>query len=298
MRGDATRDVVVVRDRVEQALRRVMVRTERLAATPDRNGMLRVASTGACGVETQDVRAFVGVDAVTRAMPDIPSVVEYWKSAPYLVNFMDEYKIKREIRARWTRGDARLVPTLQGPHMLDADGVETYGEIDPQHPRTRWLLESLDAEGAFDRLWMPPALPQTELGGAYRDAGAATKRLIFSGWAVAPKAVTGLVSYEFERRRHREGVGHGDAHTVGARRLLDLPALSSESASERFSTLAMLLPSPTLARIGDPLLIAREQGVGLPVPLEVLRAAVTAEIAAAVGPMLEAAPTEGRRSNA
>ena len=65
----AGRDLTVVRRRrgkVERELRQVMVRTERLAATPDRNGMLieRLPTTR---LETEDVRSFVSLDQLARA---------------------------------------------------------------------------------------------------------------------------------------------------------------------------------------------------------------------------------------
>ena len=59
-----------------------MVRTERLAASLDRNGMLREVSAGA-EVDADDLRAYLGMQRVARVI-EAPDVIEYWKSAPYL----------------------------------------------------------------------------------------------------------------------------------------------------------------------------------------------------------------------
>ena len=94
----AARDLTVMRRRrgkVERRLRRVMVRTERLAATPDRNGMLseRLPATR---LEAEDVRSFVSLDQLARTL-DAGDVLEYWKSTPYLLNFMEDYKLGQAV---------------------------------------------------------------------------------------------------------------------------------------------------------------------------------------------------------
>lgn len=285
------------RDRVQSSLREVVVRTERLAATPDRDGMLDTSVTTRCVVRPNDVLGFVGTDGVTQTLHDIPSIVEYWKSAPYLINFMDEYKMKRTIRSKWAERQPDLVQALRGRHMLSWGALNSYRKVDPQNPRARWLIDSLADEGAFDRLWLPPSWPQTELRGAYATEANPTKRLIFSGWAVAPKAVAGLVSYEFERRHHRDGARYASAHQRFSGRLT-LPTLSGiGSSSERFSTLALLLPCGPLAQIGDPLRIARDLDMSLPLPLEDMRQHVRGQIEDLISPLLEAAVDDGRPSN-
>ncbi|MFI2294468.1 helicase-related protein [Isoptericola sp. NPDC019571] len=288
---DPTR-LAQAKTRAESILRSVMVRTERLAVAREHDGMLDTGTKSICPVTKADVDAFIATDRVTQVLDRVPSIVEYWKSAPYLLNFMDEYKIKSEVKAAWASGDAKVVKALDGKHMLDWPTLSRYGAMDPRNGRARWLIDDLQRHNAFDRLWLPPALPQTELRGAYADTVGFTKRLIFSGWGVVPKAIAGLVSYEFERRHHGANANYRQPHVSR----LTLPAFS-ESTSERYTTLALLLPCLKLAELGDPLRVARVRGLGLPVPMDQLREHVSADIEAELRPLLEGAPTSGRPLN-
>lgn len=81
---------------VEDELRAVMARTERLAATPDRDGMLGKADTRVA-VKPPDLSAYLRFGGLAEAV-EHHEPVEYWKSGPYLVNFMEEeYKFKKAV---------------------------------------------------------------------------------------------------------------------------------------------------------------------------------------------------------
>lgn len=82
---------------VEARLRQVMSRTERLAATADRSGMLEQRSFAPGTVTPSDARTFVAFDTVNRRL-GATDPVEYWKSAPYPLSFMEGYDVKRRLR--------------------------------------------------------------------------------------------------------------------------------------------------------------------------------------------------------
>lgn len=112
----------------------VMARTERLAATPDRDGMLLEPDTPV-EVKPLDLRAYRRLGNLAEAV-DHHEPTEYWKSAPYLVNFMERYKLKEAIvqsaaDGRFTDGGG-LDP---GPGLLNWDDVEAYEDVDPQNGR-------------------------------------------------------------------------------------------------------------------------------------------------------------------
>lgn len=73
------------RDALEGELRSVMVRTERLANSGDRNGMLRQPQPVGVTLEAADVRSYLTLQRVARIL-DQPDVIEFWKSAPYALN--------------------------------------------------------------------------------------------------------------------------------------------------------------------------------------------------------------------
>ncbi len=89
---------VRLKSRIERRLRRVMARTERLSVTRDRSGMLEERPSAGLRLGAQDLRSFMLTDELARKLGS-GDVLEYWKSSPYLMNFMEGYKLKQEVRA-------------------------------------------------------------------------------------------------------------------------------------------------------------------------------------------------------
>ncbi|MCY4176469.1 MAG: helicase-related protein [Acidimicrobiaceae bacterium] len=252
---------------ISEELRNVMARTERLAATPDRSGMLRESSQPVT-VQHGDLRAYLRFDGLAEATGH-HQPTEYWKSAPYLVNFMESYQFKKLITQDADPSDAgpdvggMLEP---GPGLLSWDDIDAYNELDPENGRLRWLLEDLEQHRAFDLLWIPPSMRYYDTGSVYESSEASdfTKRLIFSGWAVVPKTVSSLVSFAAERhafaaRDHRYSADYGRR---GGQRLAfrtveraERPAPGEAAGARRAAAMTAFLltwPSPSLAEMGDP----------------------------------------------
>lgn len=263
--GSAERVAVLRRrrGRVERRLRKVIVRTERLAATPDRNGML-VERTPSAPLEADDVRSFVGLDRLSREL-DSGDVLEYWKSTPYLLNFMEDYELGRAVEQAAGAGRAHdLAAICRGARRVDWGAHESYRPVGPGNPRMRTLHGEVIDSGAWRLLWIPPSLPYHELGGPFGDARLAgfTKRLVFSAWAAVPRAVAALTSYEAERRVVRAHGGRPPQNTPEAREKVKprLRFARSQGRLVGMPVLALLLPSPALARLADPLEIAAMLG--------------------------------------
>jgi hypothetical protein len=256
------------KDRVEQELKRVMVRTERLAVQADRNGMLAEVPSARVQMAQSDVDIYLATARIARAI-EHHDVIEYWKSAPYLLNFMDDYQLKESFVE--ALADKNLRSQLSDPlrsHpacLLDWSAVEDFLALDPPNGRMRALVSDLLDGGAWRLLWLPPALPYYQLAPPYADVDAErlTKRLIFSSWHVVPKAVAALLSYEAERRMAGAVAGDKGANTVEGRRKRQGELRFSrgpEGAPASMSALGMLYPGIVLAEAGDPLAIARQQG--------------------------------------
>jgi len=284
---------LLLKGALERKLRRVMVRTERLSITPDRNGMLIERRPDGVHLETADLESFTVVDALARGL-DAGDMVEYWKSAPYLLTFMDDYKLTRALdRAGEGRGRRRFPDLVRDQRLLRWVDVERYGKIDPENARLRSLIsEVLDAE-AWRLLWLPPSLPYYELGAPFDSERlrSFTKRLVFSAWAVAPKAVAALLSYEAERRM----LGNASKRTTYSEARVKLkPLLRFSQTRGRLPglpVLALLYPSPVLAQLGDPLEIASDSPRSL-TTTEVL-GVVSERITARLEPLLAGKPVDG-----
>ena len=244
----------------------VMARTERLAATPDRDGMLH-EPPDEVAVEAHDLRAYLRFGDLAEAVRHYEPA-EYWKSAPYLVNFMEGYKLKEAIRAAAAEGRFNDGAVLAaGPGMLTWEDVEAYDAIDPQNGRLRWLLDDLNRHRAFELLWLPASLRYYDAGSAYESPEAAgfTKRLLFSGWVVVPKVVSSLVSFEAERRAyagrdHPYGAEYakrgGQRLTFRTAKRAAGSATADDPAEDRraaaMTTFLLVWPSLSLAELGNP----------------------------------------------
>ncbi|PQO29010.1 DEAD/DEAH box helicase [Blastopirellula marina] len=193
-----------VKGRLEASLRHVMVRTERLALKADRNGMLVEIPAKDVVLTQSDVAQYLNLQRVAERLGHA-DVLEYWKSSPYLLNFMEEYDLKRKLKtAVAAEPDAELAKRVGelGSGLLRRDELERYDRLDPSNSRLRSLHDDTVGRQAWQLLWIPPALPYYQGSGAYRDPALQrfTKRLVFSSWRVVPKAIASVLSYEAERQ--------------------------------------------------------------------------------------------------
>jgi len=282
--------------RIEARLRRVMVRTERLAVTRDRSGMLADHELPGVTLAVGDVRSFASVDRVSRHLRT-GDVTDFWKSSPYLLNFMSDYKLKRELKA--TAGDPILVGKVDLSTLLPKAAVDAYEAVDPGNARLRSLAAETVGSGAWQLLWMPPALPYYEGRGPWATEAARTmtKRLIFSSWNVVPDAISVLLSYEAERQMMRSRGTEVRNHRDERAKLRGLLTIRrSESGPAGMSTFALLYPCVTLAEIADPLAIARDlRGLpaGGPVTADAVLTEARRRVDDALAPITRGATAEG-----
>ena len=246
-----------IKGEIEKKLRRVMSRTERLTASSDAQAMLREVSSAGLELTAGDVRDFLAIEKIGREVRQ-PQVLEYWKSAPYLLSFMDDYKLKAEVVARLYGSPGNDLPKLLtegGRVSLSWEEVEAYAQLDPANARLRTVLEWMGRGEAWRLLWLPPSLPYYAESGPWKKAREQqlSKRLIFSTWQVVPKAIASVVSYDAERRVMRRF--DDSIRNTPEERRRRRPLLRFAYSNERptgMPALGILYPSPSLAELGDP----------------------------------------------
>ena len=248
-----------IRDRVQARLRTWIARTERPA--DDRRTRTVDTTTGPFGVRAEDFAGFVALRHVADAVK-APLSVEYWKSAPYFLNFLSGYRVGEQVREAMKipgrRGE--LTPLFRGAQRIAKSDVERFEPLEWANARMRALAAEMLDPGWWRLLWMPPSLPYHALGGPYEsvDSPVITKQLIFSSWVAAPSAIAPLLSYEVQRRIFA-GAGHAE-NTAAARAAIS-SRLDYRVADERpasMSVLALFWPQPALASLTDPLDAARD----------------------------------------
>jgi hypothetical protein len=246
---------------LQQRLCRVMARTERLAAADKRGGMLLDAPPADASLHIVDVRAFLGAQRIADTVEQ-GDVVEYWKSAPYLFNFMDKdkYALKRAFEDAPEKDKmVRLVREFPET-FLDLERARAYKPLEPANPRLRELLSETVDCGQWRLLWMPPSLGYYTLAGPYAapELANVTKRLVFSAWHMVPRAVASLVSYEAERKMMR--APHPRAQLTQEDWKKQRGLLRFAISDDRLAGLPVLLlvyPCLTFARDCDPRELAR-----------------------------------------
>lgn len=242
---------------LREQLMKVMSRAER---PPLAGGSMTVEHV----VPAAEVRAADLVDYAT--MHRVASAVkqprdhglvttEYWKSAPYFLNFADGYQLGKRLRDSSLTVD--LSTALRSSPHINRATLEQFDAVDPGNARMRVLAGDTVDQGWWQLLWMPPSLAYVEPQGPYAEEFAAnmTKRLVFSSWTATPSSVASLLSYDAERQAVA-GSDHYTAYTPEARAKIARRFQYTASADGKPKQMAAFLlhwPLLGLGREIDPL---------------------------------------------
>lgn len=285
--------------RIADSLRSVMVRTERISVSGDGSGMVADRVARGLQPEVADLAGYIGVERVAHQL-SAGGVMDYWKSAPYVLSFLEGYQVRRHLDEAFAADPALMASAAVGNAGITGTDVDRYRSVEPGNAKLRTLVADLENTRAFELLWVPPSWPTTQLGGAYAHAAAKgfSKRLVFSAWQAAPRAVASMLSYTAEQRSN--GARSAESRFTNydkrkGRNPLAIGARKGQPAD--MAKFALLLPVPEVARLGDPRHFAREVGSRLPVDPDDLLAHVRREVDARLVPYVAAAPTAGPADN-
>lgn len=252
---DATRHAI------ETSLLRVMCRTERVGMTLAQNAMLKERPLVPL-LTANDLADLRLVETVVQLLGE-RDTIEYWKSSPYLLNFMRGYQLKRAMELDLKRRSSILPAVIETHSMrlLKANLINQYAEIDPGNARLRAMQIEGEQSGLWKLLWMPPSLPYWQPAGPYDGVGTVSKQLVFSAWNVVPDAIAAMLSYAVERHVVRSAGYRGSYARMPERYGERLRfSLTRDGRFSGMSSLLLMFPSPTLARLIDPLAIAASFG--------------------------------------
>lgn len=257
---------VKTRQTIERRLRQVIARTERIASTVERDSMMSEPAI-AVSVAPADLAQASALSQVARTL-NAPEIIEYWKSAPYLLNFMRHYSLKQLLTAQAGAPSPTLRDAIHAarPTMLDRDAIDAYAPLEPANGRMRAIMDDIFGQHLEQNLWIPAAMPYY---GAARSGAPLTKALIFSSWSMVPDAIAALLSYEAERRM---GVGESGRCYFEQHRLRPLQFRQDQGRLAGLRALLLIYPSPALAELADPLAVFGESETAL--SLERMRAAI------------------------
>ena len=259
------------RDALQSRLLRVMCRTERVGRTHSLDSMLS-ESRDKPALRPDDLHDAVLADKIASTI-GARDIIEYWKSSPYLINFLRRYEFRHKLEMQCEDPCDALIAALNAStdRLLRKDDVHSYKEISPSNPRMRRLFSLTIDQGLWKILWIPPSMPYSTPEGPYADVKEATKYLAFSAWNVVPDAIATLCSYEAERRM-LSGLPKKISHDRLYEELRPLLryARNVDGRLAGMSVLILQYPSPTLAKLVDPLLLSMPHHEEGPIPTNLL----------------------------
>ena len=247
----ATEELAAAKDGLQENLRKVMTRTERYGATGSEDGLISDKLHTELA-KAEDIRQYAELAGIARLVgADKP--LEYWKSAPYMLNFMDDYKFKKKF-GQFLADKANPIK-LKAPDSLEIflreTAIRSWEEVEFPNAKLRVLIdEAVERNQTDQHLWIPPSLPYWQPSGRYANTvdGPYTKTLVFSSWKMVPKAISMLASYEVERRMSRDA--EEQYSDIGPRALLRFNL--KEGQPQNMASLAILFPALSLALAFDP----------------------------------------------
>ncbi|WP_099363602.1 helicase-related protein [Fredinandcohnia onubensis] len=259
-------DLVILRAKKQEAeeqLYKGIARTERMLA--EGASELIKGRVEKLEVSHEDVRSYINLDQLLQeAELNDKLPVEYVKSAPYLMSFMDKYKLKQKISQYFNHHPDKVPLANKEGLWVERKSIDNYKQIPDVNARLSKLKEIALPQGAERLLWVPPSRPYYEFGGSYTGHQQFSKVLVFSAWEMVPRSIATLLSYEAERltvgemikkipnKKKRKSKKN---YLYSAERRFPQPRIRfvmKDNAPSNMNHLTLLYPSISLAKLFDP----------------------------------------------
>lgn len=194
----ATKDA---KDAAEEAMYQSVCRTERISAKENADIIDASDAYEPLSVLEQDIHSYVQVQEVLNdigANYRVP--VDYIKSTPYLMSFMRDYQLKRNVESYFKNNHSQIKKMNKSLLWLNRNDFNRYKKIPNNNARLERIMNEVLQRGVERLLWMPPSKPYYEMQGVYKGSELSSKTLIFSSWEMVPRMLACMISYEAERR--------------------------------------------------------------------------------------------------
>lgn len=186
-----------------------MCRTERL-----NEGLISTHAVCEIPIETSDIVSYCDMQHIIDACKvvserskgprfcwtNIP--VDYVKSSPYLLSFMDSYELKKQLEAIYHRPFKDLPDPSRNVLLRESD-IAQFHRIPMKNARMLHLRDMMlpKGKGAELLLWVPASKPYytTNAENPFVKNREFSKTLVFSAWEMVPRMIATLMTYEVER---------------------------------------------------------------------------------------------------
>ncbi len=154
-------------------------------------------------VSEGDVRSYMDLNRLLEKINiKLTLPVDYVKSCPFLMSFMQGYDVKKKIEDYYKTHikDADFSLLNSGFLWLNKNRISRYEDIQVLHARYERLKTEMFSGKSSYYLWIPPSKPYYKMQGVYKGSSGFSKLLLFSSWEMVPKMTSCLLSYEAERQ--------------------------------------------------------------------------------------------------
>ena len=200
-------DFITAKKEVEESIRTVMVRTERYAPnltnyqreivypTPEEINEYTLLRKALKEAEKEANKNKNRKDKKVKC----PSLnIDYVKSSPYLLSFMQQYVEKDFIQEN--------NPKIPGGLLVERKLLKAKKDIKCYNARLSALSKMLfsskkhnDLKNTANLLWVPPSMPYYKTDGVFNACKDFSKILVFSQWGFVPRMLATVLSYEAGR---------------------------------------------------------------------------------------------------
>ena len=185
----------------ENELYGAVARTERLSVMDNGDYIDDSSKHSALKIKESDIRSYVQArDLITHTGKSSTFRVDYIKSCPFALSFMNNYSEKRSMRTFFTSNPQGLKYAQKNLLWVDKKKINKYEPLPSVNSRYEQLKENVFTNRSELLLWMPPSYPYYTPTGIYAGQEQFSKILVFSAWEMVPRMIGSLISYEEERR--------------------------------------------------------------------------------------------------
>ncbi|NMA72991.1 MAG: helicase [Bacteroidales bacterium] len=200
--GDVS--ILQAKNAAEDAMYQSVCRTERISAKENADMIDIVDRDRWLDVEEQDIVSYMKASSLIEqigASYHVP--IDYIKSCPYIMSFMKEYKLKKDIVSYFSNHLERINGIDKGSKdtlWLKRADIDKFKPMKSNNARLERVKEHVFQNKAELLLWVPASKPYYAPSGVFKGAEHFSKTLIFSSWEMVPRMVSSMLSYEEERR--------------------------------------------------------------------------------------------------
>jgi hypothetical protein len=203
---------VKLKNRLQNRYNEAIVRTERIKVSDDQNALVKSSLVGPLPANASDIQDFISFDKLIQQLKEqgkdrITTPIEYSKSCPFPLSFLDGYQIKKHLEEMIDDEDFKKHLKESKSAWVNLDKVNNYkplgnGKKDSEVPNAKMqlLINQLNQSESWKWLWVPPTINYYQPEKFYPEVANFSKTLIFSSWKIVPRAVATLLSYEAERQ--------------------------------------------------------------------------------------------------